>query len=109
MSEPICIVCGQPIEAHRIELESGIAHAVVRDAAGKLMSDCSNCANGREFLRGEISRLKIIRRSLRYTAGRLRTGGWQQRAMALYDYSDKIEAEQKRLEAIAQDYYPWTR
>jgi hypothetical protein len=104
----ICAVCGFPIEQHAVELRCGVAHTVVRGVDGRLLHSCSQSAGDREYTRGELARMQTIVRSLRYRAGRAWKRDQYQYSIALDDYSNKVEADRKKLLAYLDQWYPWT-
>lgn len=98
MTDPICLVCGQPLAAHRLTLWGGVAHTVAPN--GRL---CSRDEGERQEYIGRIRILKTIIRSLRWRAGRLRGAQWDNEG--LLRYADHWQAQIDRYEQTLRSYY----
>lgn len=107
MSTTTCRICGFPAAQHTVELADGVAHTVVRGVDGKTLSCCSTEAASRDYLRGEISRLRTIVRSLRNRAGRAWRKEQDERARALEVYAVFIERERDWLIDAEARWYEW--
>jgi len=101
MSTDICRVCGLPVEQHTVELHGGIARAIVRDADGRFLHNCSFLESERQATLAKLATLKSIRQSLRWHAT-------HEEQPALADYADRVEAERARLAAEFEECYPWS-
>lgn len=100
MSNAICLVCGQPLAAHRLQLYGGVAHTVAPDG-----SSCSRNDSERQGFVGEINILRTIIRSLRWRAGRLRTSNARWDDEHLLRYSDHWQQRIDRYLSILDAYY----
>jgi hypothetical protein len=103
MNAAICRVCKQPLEAHALVMDRGVAHTVVYLDDRRLV--CSEVYSDRQYLIGEIAQLTTVVRSLRNRAGRARNRGEHAAAQALNTYGDKLAREREQLTDINQRYY----
>ena len=101
MTTDICRVCGLPAWRHTIELHGGIARAIVRDADGRFLHNCSFLESERQAALAKLATLKSVRHALRWRATRYT-------APALAEYAELIDAEHARLTAEFEEYYPWS-
>lgn len=98
MSEqPICRVCGFPLDQHMLELRWGVAQAIVRGVDGKALHHCSESAADLNHVQGRIAALETTVRALRWHAGRLRTKDQTWGPMTLDHYSNKLARDITRL------------
>lgn len=98
--QSICLVCGQPLEAHRIQMWGGVAHTVA--LGGKL---CSLDESERQQYIGQIRALQTVIRSLRWRAGRLRRDSARWDDENLLRYSDHWQQQIDRYEQTLTSYY----
>lgn len=100
MNNAICLVCGQPLEAHRLQLWHGVAHTVAPDG-----SSCSRNDTERHGYVGEINTLQTVIRSLRWRAGRLRVANARWNDENLLRYSDHWQQQIDRYEQTLERHY----
>ena len=107
MLTDICRVCGLPAERHVVEIRSGIAQTVVRDADGRFLKSCSASEADRQSALARLAVLQSIVRSLRWHAGRARRQYQHDRAEVLEDRAFAVEADRKKILAQFDGWYPW--
>lgn len=101
MTEPICLVCGQPLEVHQVQLWGGVAHTIAPDGHW-----CSRDEGERLMYVGEINILRTVIRSLRWRAGRLRRDNARWDDENLLRYSDHWQQRIDRYMDTLERYYP---
>lgn len=107
--QPICKVCGFPLDQHSLELRWGVAQAIVRGADGKALHHCSEAAADLNHIQGRIASLETVVRALRWHAGRLRTKNRVWASDDLVTHSDKLARDLHQLLIVIHKHYRWAQ
>jgi hypothetical protein len=107
MNDQICKVCGQPLAAHVLTLNGGVAHtAMTINGKMRYCSQEDSMVSWHLAVRG---RLSVTIRSLRYRAGRLNSANGRRSADNIRAYADMLAQDRERIDTIIAEDFSWWR